>query len=155
MVIPANISHGLVPHWLSAHAPSKVKPILGVNMRQVVSPSVPTIVHKGSGSVFLPLLTTGLLAITSTITICYSSCNMPRRNYHHKPPTSPHPAAHPLIQQRATCQRKRRFATERMALDAAQTQSLISGQELTIYTCQWCRGWHLSSRAPQPTHWRT
>jgi hypothetical protein len=43
------------------------------------------------------------------------------------------------------CRRKRRFATQREADDAAY-QARMEGRELAIYECIWCRGWHLTSR---------
>jgi hypothetical protein len=44
-----------------------------------------------------------------------------------------------------SCRRKRRFATEREADDAAYLARL-QGRELRVYRCSWCRGWHLTSR---------
>lgn len=43
------------------------------------------------------------------------------------------------------CRRKRRFATEREADDAAY-RARMEGRSLGIYLCEWCGGWHLTSR---------
>jgi len=43
------------------------------------------------------------------------------------------------------CRRKRRFATEREAEDAAY-RARMEGRSLATYSCLWCRGWHLTSR---------
>jgi hypothetical protein len=43
------------------------------------------------------------------------------------------------------CRRKRRFASEREADDAAY-QARLEGKSLNVYSCIWCRGWHLTSR---------
>jgi hypothetical protein len=43
------------------------------------------------------------------------------------------------------CRRKRRFATEREADDAAY-QARLEGRDLGVYKCHWCGGWHLTSR---------
>lgn len=43
------------------------------------------------------------------------------------------------------CRRKRRFASEREADDAAY-QARMVGRSLGIYRCDWCGGWHLTSR---------
>lgn len=45
------------------------------------------------------------------------------------------------------CRRKRRFASEREADDAAY-QARLEGRSLGIYQCPWCHGWHLTSRRP-------
>jgi len=45
------------------------------------------------------------------------------------------------------CRRKRRFATEREADDAAY-RARMEGRRLGVYQCSWCGGWHLTSRAP-------
>lgn len=45
------------------------------------------------------------------------------------------------------CRRKRRFASEREADDAAYL-ARMEGRELGIYECLWCGGWHLTSRRP-------
>ena len=47
------------------------------------------------------------------------------------------------------CRRKRRFATEREADDAAY-QARMEGRRLGIYQCEWCGGWHLTSRTGPP-----
>ncbi|MDO4773679.1 MAG: hypothetical protein Q4A37_00965 [Candidatus Saccharibacteria bacterium] len=74
---------------------------------------------------------------------------MPRRNYRQKPP-APRRTPHPVMQQQAACRQKRRFATERLARDAADTQELVNHASLTVYRCQWCDGWHSSSRRTAP-----
>jgi hypothetical protein len=43
------------------------------------------------------------------------------------------------------CRRKRRFATEREADDAAY-RARMEGRQLGIYRCDLCGGWHLTSR---------
>ena len=43
------------------------------------------------------------------------------------------------------CRRKRRFASEREADDAAY-RARMEGHELSVYACIWCRGWHLTSK---------
>jgi hypothetical protein len=45
------------------------------------------------------------------------------------------------------CRRKRRFATEREADDAAY-RARMEGRRLGIYQCHICGGWHLTSRGP-------
>lgn len=52
------------------------------------------------------------------------------------------PAANAL----QACRRKRRFETEREADDAAYA-ARMEGRRLQIYRCEWCGGWHLTSRA--------
>jgi hypothetical protein len=47
------------------------------------------------------------------------------------------------------CRRKRRFATEREADDAAY-RARMEGRPLGIYECSWCGGWHLTSRRGEP-----
>jgi hypothetical protein len=43
------------------------------------------------------------------------------------------------------CDRKRRFAREKEALDAAEYQMLITPSlELAVYKCDLCGGWHLT-----------
>ncbi len=42
------------------------------------------------------------------------------------------------------CRRKRRFATEREAEDAAY-RAKMEGRSLGTYSCLWCGGWHLTS----------
>jgi hypothetical protein len=51
------------------------------------------------------------------------------------------PAANAL----QACRRKRRFETEREADDAAY-RARMEGRRLGIYHCEWCGGWHLTSR---------
>ncbi|MEO8091712.1 MAG: hypothetical protein ABI726_03250 [bacterium] len=46
------------------------------------------------------------------------------------------------------CRRKRRFETEREADDAAY-RAKMEGRTLGVYQCEWCGGWHLTSRPPQ------
>lgn len=43
------------------------------------------------------------------------------------------------------CRRKRRFATEREADDAAY-RARMEGRRLGTYQCDLCGGWHLTSR---------
>jgi hypothetical protein len=45
------------------------------------------------------------------------------------------------------CRRKRRFATEREADDAAY-RARMEGRRLGIYRCQLCGGWHLTRGQP-------
>lgn len=52
------------------------------------------------------------------------------------------PAANAL----QACRRKRRFDTEREADDAAYA-ARMEGRRLSTYQCEWCGGWHLTSRA--------
>jgi hypothetical protein len=51
------------------------------------------------------------------------------------------PAANAL----QACRRKRRFETEREADDAAY-RARMEGRQLAIYHCDFCGGWHLTSR---------
>ncbi|MDO4712695.1 MAG: hypothetical protein Q4B05_02200 [Candidatus Saccharibacteria bacterium] len=73
---------------------------------------------------------------------------MPRRNYpHHRSATSrrrPLPAVPSQI-----CRQKRRFATERIARQHADTQNLLAPPlRLDVYHCAACGGWHLTRRTP-------
>ena len=43
------------------------------------------------------------------------------------------------------CRSKRRYPTEREADDAAY-RARMEGRQLGIYLCDWCGGWHLTSR---------
>jgi len=44
------------------------------------------------------------------------------------------------------CRQKRRFASEREALEAAEYQMLIKmSLQLGVYRCDYCRGWHLTN----------
>jgi hypothetical protein len=43
------------------------------------------------------------------------------------------------------CRRKKRFETEREADDAAY-RARMEGRRLGVYQCDWCGGWHLTSR---------
>jgi len=46
-----------------------------------------------------------------------------------------------------TCAAKRRFPTEKQALEAASIQMLTNFQlELSVYRCDICHGWHLTNR---------
>ena len=45
------------------------------------------------------------------------------------------------------CRSKRRYPTEREADDAAY-RARMEGRSLGIYLCDWCGGWHLTSRRP-------
>jgi hypothetical protein len=47
------------------------------------------------------------------------------------------------------CRRKRRFATEREADDAAY-RARMEGRQLGVYHCDLCGGWHLTSRPGRP-----
>jgi len=44
------------------------------------------------------------------------------------------------------CGKKKRYETEWEARDTASHQARTTGRELNVYQCNWCRGWHLSSR---------
>lgn len=54
----------------------------------------------------------------------------------------------PSAVQIEACRRKRRFASEREADDAAYL-ARMEGRSLGIYRCDWCGGWHLTSRQPR------
>ncbi|MDO5343911.1 MAG: hypothetical protein Q4F02_03310 [Candidatus Saccharibacteria bacterium] len=77
---------------------------------------------------------------------------MPRRNYpaSARPPqrrTPPDIAPTPHL----VCRQKRRFATEAMARRQADTQELVSpGVNITVYQCDYCHKWHLTSRPSHP-----
>ena len=51
----------------------------------------------------------------------------------------------PAANQLQACRRKKRFASEREADDAAY-RARMEGRQLGIYRCDWCGGWHLTSR---------
>lgn len=51
----------------------------------------------------------------------------------------------PAATQLQACRRKRRFQSEREADDAAY-RARMEGRSLGIYLCDWCGGWHLTSR---------
>jgi hypothetical protein len=51
----------------------------------------------------------------------------------------------PAANELQACRRKRRFATEREADDAAY-RARMEGRALGIYECRLCGGWHLTSR---------
>lgn len=62
---------------------------------------------------------------------------MPRR---HRSPL------HERFRSSAPCERKRRFGSEREALDAVAEAILdFSKPELKVYRCPFCGYWHLSS----------
>ena len=45
----------------------------------------------------------------------------------------------------SNCQTKRRFASEKEAVSAADHQMLVRHDlELTVYKCELCGGWHLT-----------
>lgn len=62
--------------------------------------------------------------------------------------------APPLKPSTANCLRKRRYADE-LSTRAGAQRSLRSMQqdEIWIYQCRECRGWHITSR-PQGRRWR-
>ncbi|HMH70592.1 MAG TPA: hypothetical protein VK502_04275 [Candidatus Saccharimonadales bacterium] len=46
------------------------------------------------------------------------------------------------------CEDKRRFRSEKDALETAEHQMLINpGLELGVYKCHFCSNWHLTSQA--------
>jgi len=51
----------------------------------------------------------------------------------------------PAATQIQACRRKHRYASEREADDAAY-RARMDGRPLGIYRCDWCAGWHLTSR---------
>lgn len=44
-----------------------------------------------------------------------------------------------------TCRTKRRFSSEKAALAAAELLELQGGHGFSVYKCERCAGWHLSS----------
>lgn len=44
------------------------------------------------------------------------------------------------------CKRKKRYLTQREALEAQALVRLQYGQEKGIYRCEYCGGWHLGGR---------
>lgn len=61
---------------------------------------------------------------------------MPRKNN-----TTPRPSFHFA----SSCQQKRRYATEKIAEAAADTQMLLNYDlQLSVYKCESCSGWHLT-----------
>lgn len=66
---------------------------------------------------------------------------MPRRNYQ-----KPHAPFEPA----KSCDQKRKYRSEKDALDAASLQMLIHPSlELTVYKCDQCAFWHLTRQAPR------
>jgi hypothetical protein len=47
-----------------------------------------------------------------------------------------------------SCGRKRRYASEREALDAAYLIRMQGGEELSAYRCRFCGRWHLGHSLP-------
>ena len=47
---------------------------------------------------------------------------------------------------RSECGKKKRYESESEARATADHQARVTGKELKVYECSWCRGWHLSSR---------
>jgi hypothetical protein len=61
---------------------------------------------------------------------------MPRKNS-----TQPHK----IFRFASSCQQKRRYPTEKMAMTAADDQMLIHYDlQLAVYKCESCSGWHLT-----------
>lgn len=66
---------------------------------------------------------------------------MPRRNN-----TQPHQRFEFV----SACANKRRFASEKLAREAAEHQMLVKPElELAVYKCELCGGWHLTRRQPR------
>jgi hypothetical protein len=133
---------GVVPNCLSSSNPPIVKPILGTNSRHVVFAMVRNnkmTVEESGGTFFSSPLFGDVLMYVYTITAERPFAKiMPRQN--HTPPHRP-------FQFTSSCQQKRRFATERQALEAADYQMLVKpGLELAVYKCPDCHGWHLTRR---------
>jgi hypothetical protein len=64
---------------------------------------------------------------------------MPRRN---------NTPRHNPFQPPASCAHKRRFKTEKLAAEAADTRMLIvPALELSVYQCDMCGGWHLTRQS--------
>ena len=75
---------------------------------------------------------------------------MPRKNYPKNRKKTPY-VAPPTLDIASTpyvaCRKKRRFPTEKIAQTAADTQELTDfSLQIDIYRCQFCGGWHLTSR---------
>jgi len=73
---------------------------------------------------------------------------MPRRNYpKNRQKTPPGPIKSPSVAINSACRQKCRFTSEKQAKSAAETQELLSPRtHLQTYQCEWCRGWHLTSK---------
>ena len=73
---------------------------------------------------------------------------MPRRNYpKNRQKTPPEPIKSPSVAINFACRQKRRFTSEQQAKSAAETQELLNSRiHLQTYQCEWCRGWHLTSK---------
>jgi len=57
------------------------------------------------------------------------------------------PSAEELkAQEERTCKRKKRFLTQREAMDAQALVRLQYGNEKGVYKCPYCGGWHLGGR---------
>ncbi|HMQ95996.1 MAG TPA: hypothetical protein PKD19_02135 [Candidatus Saccharibacteria bacterium] len=74
---------------------------------------------------------------------------MPRRNYPKKPSRPIADKANEQSEQHiATCTSKRRFSNQQAAEREAEALSLSNFQtDLTIYHCEYCRGWHLTKQS--------
>ena len=144
MMIPTTISHGAVCHCLSKYSPSMVAPIVGINMRQVVSAmslSNKTAALFTGGCPFELGASFGCLLMYSyTIAGETRLDNMPRRN---KPLTLP---KRQIVQN--ACSSKRRFATREIAeRTARELQKLHDGDTPhRTYLCVDCGKWHLTSK---------
>ena len=137
--IPSIRSHGPVPSCVSAHSPSNVPPILGTNMRQVVSTMSPIKVMPlgrclSGGDVDL----VGSFAMyLYTVTRQGGIRNMPRRN------NTPRLTRRDIPLR--TCRDKRTYRNENEATTAAEKQMLLKPDlELRGYKCTECRYWHLT-----------
>ncbi|MDO4781332.1 MAG: hypothetical protein Q4A34_03030 [Candidatus Saccharibacteria bacterium] len=72
---------------------------------------------------------------------------MPRRNYRNQPKAIGRLSRQPLpsVQQLHQCRQKRRFTSERAAMEALMLRELqLRSEPLRVYHCPWCRGWHLT-----------
>lgn len=137
--MPATMIHGVVCSHLSASSPNTVNPIVGTNIRHVVSPIVPSnkmTVDLSGGVGFLSPSFCDALMYLYTISVEEAFAKMPRRN---------NTPVHKPFLFTPSCSQKRRFLKEREALDAAEHQMLIKPNlELSVYKCEHCGGWHLT-----------
>ena len=44
------------------------------------------------------------------------------------------------------CERKNRYTTSREAEDVARHRRAESGEDLDVYPCRYCHGWHIGHR---------
>ncbi len=73
---------------------------------------------------------------------------LPRRNRPRGRRRDPEPERENPLRtesQRLACKQKQRFATAQEADDAVY-RARMEGTTLGTYKCQWCNGWHLTSR---------